>query len=283
MAWKGNKNLADWLSKRYLLIVRDEENFAEKVTVIFNFARLIVFSFMLFSVFFGLNWFLAGSLLRSTEGKSEKEQVFALLEQVNELQEQLQSRDKFLADFQKAIAGESFPLGKTDSGSEQKKPAKPDEKALATLTAEEIEFRKTFENRETVLNSTTKQEDLASLLLFQPVEGVITQAFNRKESHFGVDIAAKKDESVKSVADGTVIMASWTREDGYVIGVQHTSQLVSFYKHNSLLNREIGDVVKAGDVLGTVGNSGENTTGPHLHLELWYNGSPIDPQNFISF
>jgi murein DD-endopeptidase MepM/ murein hydrolase activator NlpD len=97
-----------------------------------------------------------------------------------------------------------------------------------------------------------------------------------KEKHFGIDVVAPKNEAIKATLDGTVIFAEWTIETGYVIQLQHADNIVSIYKHNSILHKEVGDYVKAGEVIAIVGNSGELSTGPHLHFELWYNGIPIN-------
>lgn len=107
--------------------------------------------------------------------------------------------------------------------------------------------------------------------------------FNAKSEHFGVDLVAPKNEAIKATLDGTVIFAEWTLETGYVIEIQHTNNLISVYKHNSVLHKKQGDKVNAGDVIAIVGNSGELSTGPHLHFELWYNGIPINPQEYIMF
>ena len=91
------------------------------------------------------------------------------------------------------------------------------------------------------------------------------------------------NEAIKSTLDGTVVFANFTSETGYVIGIQHPNNLFSLYKHNSALLKKAGDFVKAGDVVAIIGNSGELSQGPHLHFELWFNGTPIDPMQFVAF
>lgn len=118
---------------------------------------------------------------------------------------------------------------------------------------------------------------------FPPIKGVVVSAFDPQENHFGVDIVATDNEPVKAIAAGTVIMSSWTLETGYVIGIQHSNELVSFYKHNSVLLKTVGDVIRGGEIISIIGNTGELTTGQHLHFELWYKGSPLNPQEFITF
>ena len=127
------------------------------------------------------------------------------------------------------------------------------------------------------------QTSLSNVLFFSPVKGMITNTFNPADEHYGTDVVAAPNEVVKAVLGGTVIMASWTLEAGNVIQVQHENDLVSAYKHNAALLKGVGDHVTAGEPIAIIGNSGELTTGPHLHFELWHNGNPLNPENYISF
>jgi murein DD-endopeptidase MepM/ murein hydrolase activator NlpD len=125
--------------------------------------------------------------------------------------------------------------------------------------------------------------NISSFIFLKPLKGTITNRFNIKKKHFGIDVVAPKNEAIKATLDGTVIFAEWTVETGYVIQLQHADNIVSIYKHNSVLHKEVGDHVKAGEVVAIVGNSGELSTGPHLHFELWYNGIPINPEDYMMF
>ncbi len=118
---------------------------------------------------------------------------------------------------------------------------------------------------------------------FPPVKGLVTNSFNLAANHYGTDIVAVTNEIVKSTLDGTVIMATWTLETGWVIQIQHENNLISIYKHNAELLKRVGDFVKVGEPIAVIGNSGELTTGPHLHFELWYNGMALNPEDYISF
>jgi murein DD-endopeptidase MepM/ murein hydrolase activator NlpD len=124
---------------------------------------------------------------------------------------------------------------------------------------------------------------LDKLHFFTPVRGIVTNSFNPASNHFGTDVVAGPNEVVKATLDGTVIMATWTLETGYVIEIQHENNLISVYKHNAELLQKVGMRVKAGDAIAIIGNSGELTTGPHLHFELWQNGVALNPENFIVF
>lgn len=126
---------------------------------------------------------------------------------------------------------------------------------------------------------------ISSFIFFSPIKGTITNKFNVKgaEKHRGIDVVAPKNEPIKSTLDGTVIFAEFTNESGYVIQIQHENNLLSVYKHNSILYKKIGDRVNAGEVIAMIGNTGENTSGPHLHFELWYNGLALNPEEYITF
>jgi murein DD-endopeptidase MepM/ murein hydrolase activator NlpD len=124
---------------------------------------------------------------------------------------------------------------------------------------------------------------LTGVHFFAPIRGMVTNPFNAGANHFGTDIVAAPNEVVKATLDGTVILATWTLETGYVLQIQHDNNLVSIYKHNAELLKKVGNVVRAGDAIAIIGNSGELTTGPHLHFEIWHNGTPIDPEQFIVF
>jgi murein DD-endopeptidase MepM/ murein hydrolase activator NlpD len=134
-----------------------------------------------------------------------------------------------------------------------------------------------------VFDNRKSKSSISNMLFFTPVKGVITSTFSLQQNHYGVDIVAAPNEAVVAVADGTVTLSTWTLDTGYVIQIQHDDNLISVYKHNSQLLKKQGARVKAGETIAIIGNSGELTTGPHLHFELWHNGNPIDPQKYIIF
>lgn len=133
------------------------------------------------------------------------------------------------------------------------------------------------------LTEEKEPEDIEKMHFFVPVKGMVTNEFNLQEKHFGIDVVAAPNEPILSVLSGTVISSTWTLSTGYVIQLQHENNLISFYKHNSVLLKEVGDHVKAGEPIAIIGNSGELTTGPHLHFELWHNGTPLNPADYITF
>ena len=151
------------------------------------------------------------------------------------------------------------------------------------ISEQENEFRAAIEERERFNLSLGMKEQNHDYHFFPPVEGIVTQSFDEKKRHYGTDIVAKANAKVAAVLDGVVIFTDWTVKTGYVIQVQHTNDLISVYKHNSILLKKQGDYVRAGEVLGVVGNTGEESSGPHLHFELWRAGNPLNPENFIKF
>ena len=132
------------------------------------------------------------------------------------------------------------------------------------------------------LNSNLKEKKLNSFFI-KPVDGLITEGFNKKIGHFGVDVVSKKGAFISSIDDGMVLFSSWTHEFGHVLVVKHQNSFISFYKHNSEVFKSKGDYVKSGETIAIIGNSGKYSTGPHLHFELWKGSSPVNPVNYILF
>lgn len=122
-----------------------------------------------------------------------------------------------------------------------------------------------------------------TMVFFPPLSGTISQRYDAEKKHYAVDVTAPRDTPIKSVADGTVIFAEWTADTGHVIIIEHKEGVLSVYKHNGSLNKSQGDRVNSGEVIASVGNTGEFTTGPHLHFELWNNGAPVNPTDYIDF
>jgi murein DD-endopeptidase MepM/ murein hydrolase activator NlpD len=155
----------------------------------------------------------------------------------------------------------------------------PDDSALRARVENEERYNLT-------LGPSTPESvsSLAGLHFFPPVKGIISGRYDVRTKHFGTDIVTKPKALVSSALDGTVIFTGWTMETGFVIEVQHPNNIVSVYKHNASLLKETGDLVRAGEAISIVGDSGElYTSGPHLHFEIWYRGSPLDPEKHILF
>ena len=160
------------------------------------------------------------------------------------------------------------------------------------FTVKELDFKPSVEDsilraeveaEESIsLNSNLKEKKLSSFFI-KPVDGLITEGFNKKIGHFGVDVVSKKGAFISSIDDGMVLFSSWTHEFGYVLVIKHQNSFISFYKHNSEVFKSKGDYVKSGETIAIIGNSGKYSTGPHLHFELWKGSSAVNPVNYILF
>ena len=154
---------------------------------------------------------------------------------------------------------------------------------LMERTKQEEEFRKQYEEQERYNLTAMPDMGISEIIFHRPTRGMVSSVFDANKKHFGVDIAATPNESVLATLDGTVILSTYTAETGYVIQVQHSRDFVSIYKHCGSLLKKVGDTVKAGEAIALVGNTGEKTTGPHLHFELCNKGRAIDPSKYIVF
>lgn len=134
-----------------------------------------------------------------------------------------------------------------------------------------------------LVNGGAAKEKIKNLTFFMPIKGPVTKKFDAKTGHLGVDIVSKDDEPVLATLAGTVTLATWSLETGNVIQIQHDDNIISIYKHNSTLLKKVGDKVKAGEPIAIIGNSGELTSGTHLHFEIWHNGVPVNPEDYIAY
>ncbi|MBK6265845.1 M23 family metallopeptidase [Marivirga sp. S37H4] len=285
------KTMSNWLTTRYQMVVRNEENLAEVSSVNFTYAKVIVISLLIFILFFIGGLFLAQTALsqwfdpRHTTMEYNRK-LLKLTVEMDSLKWKLRSQNKFIDNFQNVLKGD-VPTGTvyrepdnlgSDDFNRDMNPGK--------ISEGDSIIREEFEQIEVSLTSYSRNnysEELKDIFFFTPLQGIVSSPYDLSIDHYGVDIVAKNNEPVKSIADGTVILSSWTQEGGYVIAVQHRANLISVIRHNSALLKKVGNFVNAGEVISIIGNTGELTTGPHVHLELWYNGNPVDPEEFITF
>ena len=200
---------------------------------------------------------------------------------VDSLENELLKRDRFFKSIRLVVnGGDTTSLERSREDTARYR----NDTIRFQISEQENEFRAAIEERERFnLSLGMKEQNHDYYHFFPPVEGIVTQSFDEKKRHYGTDIVAKANAKVAAVLDGVVIFTDWTVKTGYVIQVQHTNDLISVYKHNSILLKKQGDYVRAGEVLGVVGNTGEESSGPHLHFELWRAGNPLNPENFIKF
>ncbi|WP_109833010.1 M23 family metallopeptidase [Reichenbachiella versicolor] len=285
---ENKKTLSNRLTTKYLLIVRNEENFAEKHTYSFTYAKIILGLFLIFVTLFGLSFYLSTTLLeqwfdpRYAELKANK-QVIDLSATLDSVVQEVKRKDAFIENFKLIMSGEDDKYTKVDNEGNLKSSEVKEIVQSEEINPIDSQFRVQFEEVgvDLSLDASAISDEMEDFYLFKPVEGIVSDGFGK--DHLAVDIVAKQDEPVKAVADGTVIFASWTQDSGYVMAIQHSGNLLSMYKHNSDLLKNVGNFVSAGEVISIIGNTGELTSGPHLHFELWYNGNPINPEEFIRF
>ena len=284
------RTISERLSTRYQLVIRKEDNLEEKSSFGFTYAKLLVFSIVIFIIVFVGSLYLAQTLLakwfdpRYAQRETNKK-LDQLARKVDSLALDEENKDQFIQNFKRVLSGDTTS-GYADVSQNLKgndKPIKP--VSSMKLAPTDSQFRKDFEQSELSLITLTssKYRELRETFFFTPITGFISDHYDVKKGHYGVDIVAKTNEPVKCIADGTVVMASWTQDAGYVIAIQHRGNLISVFKHNAELLKKVGSFVNAGDIISIVGNSGEMTDGPHLHFELWYNGNSLNPEEFVTF
>lgn len=284
---KQKKTLSERLATKYQLVIRNDENLAEKSSIGFTYAKVLIILVSTFILLFSSSLFLSKTLLAKWfdpkhEQMEQNKKLLSLALKVDSLAVEVDRKDKFILNFQRILSGDT-----TNDFSDPAKSFEGVEKPLAsagkiTLAATDSTFKKEFEQSDLSV-SINSNRDLQQTFFFTPITGFISDKYDVKKSHYGIDIVAKANEPVKCIADGTVVIASWTQDSGYIIAVQHTGNLISVYKHNAELLKKVGSFVNAGDIVSIVGNSGEMTDGPHLHFELWYNGNSLNPEEFVTF
>ena len=238
------------------------------VTVIFLIASLII-------AFTPLRNYLPGYM--NTE---VREQVVMNALRADSLQQMLERQRMYVMNIQDIIGG----VVKVDSVHSIDSLTMVRSEELMERTQAEDDFRKQYEESERYnLTTIDNAPALTGLIFFRPTRGMVSSSFDANRKHFGIDIAATPNESVLATLDGTVILATYTADTGYVIQVQHNQNLVTVYKHCGSLLKKVGDTVKAGEAIALVGNTGEKTTGPHLHFEIWNKGRALDPSKYIVF
>jgi murein DD-endopeptidase MepM/ murein hydrolase activator NlpD len=201
---------------------------------------------------------------------------------VDSLENEIKNRDSYFEKIKTLFQGEvpaDESVSQSDSG------LKTYNVKFKSTNADSIFQDKLLEEKLnlSISNNSKKLPSIANIHFFTPLRGLITNKFNTKTEHLAVDIVGSPNSRISSVLEGTVIFAGWTMDTGYSIYIQHENNIISAYKHNAELLKEVGDKVKAGDAIAIMGNSGELTTGPHLHFELWHNGTALDPETYIDF
>ncbi len=283
---KDKKKLSEKLLHKYRLVILNEDTFEERVA--FKLSRLNVISL---SVIFSILLIVGTSILIAFTPIKEyipgysssalKQKATRLSLKVDSLENQVAINNHYYQSIRAILSGK-IPVEEFNEDSTYKTQISNINTEELQPTPAENDLREKVENNDkfNLLEQAVKKTNLS---LFPPVTGRITETYNAKIKHYAVDIVTVKDKPVKTVADGTVIFSEWTASTGYVIIIEHSFGLISVYKHNAELLKTQGDLVKSGEVIAITGNTGELSTGPHLHFELWVDGYPVNPQDYITF
>ena len=282
----NKKELKKKLLHKYRLVVLNEDTFEEQFVVKLNRLNLFIFSALsaivlillttVLIAFTPLREYIPGYTLPNLQKKA-----ISLDKKTDSLYQITRVNDRYINSIKKVLNGEAtFESIDKDSiyatlGNEADpvalNPSKED--SILRVKVENEDKYNLFESATSVKN----------FVFFAPLKGAVSSQFDSKTQHYAVDIVVSRNTPVKAVADGRVVLASWTSDSGYVIIIDHGNQMLSVYKHNAALTKAQGDFVKAQEVIARSGASGDLSTGPHLHFELWSDGSPIDPTTFIDF
>lgn len=286
MANNQKPKLRNKLLNKYRFVVLNEDTFEERFSyklsrlnifiLLSLFGAVLIMSTVVIIAYTPIKEYLPG--YDSIEIKRQSAQNII---KMDSLEQALLNQQQFLSSITKVLTGDlevknlakdTFPEFNRNELVDLELQPNAQDSLLRAAVAQEDKFN--------ILESASS---LVNFVLFPPVTGVISQPYDLSQKHFAVDIAVAQNSPVKATSDGTVIFAEWTVETGYVVILEHENTLISVYKHNQTLTVSQGDLVKSGEVIATAGNTGEFSTGPHLHFELWSNGYPVNPTEFIDF
>ncbi len=287
---KDKKNFLQRIRNKYRLAIFNEQTYEEVwqmrlsrlnvFTVVGTSAIVLIVLVILLIAYTGLKEYIPGY----PDG-NQRILMVRNVNRVDSLIQEINKRDEFFKSIKAVVQGEVPAYEDVEEDNNQNQ--KNIEPVSFEKSKDDIEFREQVEQEEkynlSVFNDNSNIPELNQVYFFTPLKGIVVKRFIESENHFGVDIVSKPGETVSSILSGTVIFSGWTVETGYVIMIQHDNDLVSCYKHNSKLLKKSGSKIKAGEAIANVGNSGELTTGPHLHFELWYKGEAMNPEEYILF
>jgi murein DD-endopeptidase MepM/ murein hydrolase activator NlpD len=284
---KNKRKVKQKLLHKYRLVILNEDTFEERLSFQLSKLNVIILTAIstlllisgtaLLIAFTPIREFIPGYSSTALKNKATR-----LTITVDSLTAAVEKNDAYFKSIRNMLTGQLDSLSTKDAYSIND--TKPVDLETVNLYASQ---------QDSILREKVEQEDKYSLLeratfnanftLFPPVSGQISEEYNAEAKHYAVDIVTEKDEPVKATLDGTVIFSEWSVETGYVIIIEHSHGLISVYKHNNSLLKSQGDLVTAGEVVAVVGDTGEFSYGPHLHFELWVDGYPVNPSDYINF
>ncbi len=284
---ENKKKILQRLRHRYRLVVMNDDTFEENLSLrLTPLGLLILVSAITIVMVMIVTSLIAFTPLREyIPGYADvamRRELITLAMRSDSLEQALNEQNMFNENIANVLRGNIKP----DTTGNKPDKSKEYEKLKINASQKEGQLKYSIESQDKyslAYGAESNKSGISNFFFFTPIKGVVSEQFKSQDRHYGVDIVGPENEPIKVTLDGTVILATWSSETGYTITVQHTNNLISVYKHNSVLLKKVGDYVKAGEAIAIIGNSGEQTTGPHLHFELWYNGSAIDPQGYMVF
>jgi len=284
------KRLFRDVRSRYRIVIMNDTTFEEKAS--FSLTRLNVFiaisSLIVLLIFSGVSLIAFTPIKEYLPGCNDitvKNKLQTQMLRMDSLENEIRMRDDLLNSIRRVFTDSiddtkpAQPQQVKPSGENYNMPPSPNEMALRNT----VEKGDKYTLSQNAAPDNTNSNYSAGYLYLPPVKGTVTQKFEPREDHYAIDIVTKPNQTVRATLDGTVIFATWNPATGNVVVLQHYNNTVSIYKHNAVLFKKAGDFVKAGDAIAIVGNSGELTTGAHLHFELWEDGLAVNPENFMVF
>lgn len=283
---KNKKKFTRKLLHKYRLVILNEDTFEERLS--FKLTKLNVFVVVTLSAILliaGTTYLIAFTGLREyIPGYSSaalKRQATELAYKTDSLQTELLLNNQYYESIKRVLTGDLEPAALNRDSLARASQTDPSLLDVAPSRADSILREEVAqEDKYNILETAGSSIEFA---LFPPVKGPITEEYDLRSRHYAVDIVVAKNAPVKAVADGRVIFAEWSAATGFVMIIEHDYGLLSVYKHNSSLTKEQGDLVRAGEVIAAGGSTGELSTGPHLHFELWNEGNPVNPKDYIDF
>ena len=285
---KDDKKKNNWRDKYRFSVINDHTLEEVWRVILTRYNAFLLITFLILFVIWGTSTLISFTNLREFipgyPDVTMRRNILMSAIRLDSLDRELKLRDKYFDNLNSIISGTqpvdmSFHQDTAKNYKAIKFSTSPGDSVLRAHVENEERYNLT-------LGPSTSESvsGLASLHFFPPVKGIVSGKYDVRTRHFGTDIVTQPKALVSTVLDGTVIFTGWTMETGFVIEVQHPNNIVSVYKHNASLLKETGDLVRAGDAISVVGDSGEMyTSGPHLHFEIWYKGSPLDPEKHILF
>ncbi len=296
-----NRSLMEKLRDKYRLVIMNADTFEElmslrltPLSVYVGISSLVVGTAILVTL--AIVWTPIKRYIPGYGDFQRDAEIAELTSKVGNLENEIEAHRRYNENFRKLLNGDLADMSR-ESAEKQGQPADladtlpkdveriPEDEQLRSQVASG-----TFTNDPTPTTSSasvtsvgSRETPLEQISFMPPVSGEITSAFDLKKEHYGVDVGAAKNTAVKAAAAGMVISSGYTVETGYSIAIQHPNNVVTMYKHNSVLLKKEGSPVKAGEAIAIIGNTGEQSTGPHLHFELWYRGRAVNPVGYINF